>query len=332
MKPDADGTGPRKSAGIFRKLLAMREASVFLFVILISAILAMLSPHFLKLSNLQSLLNGLSAHGIVVIGMTIVLAMGGIDLSVGSIMGLSSMMSALVIRSGGNVALAIFIGFATGLLCGLINGFFIGVVKLNAFITTLAMMGVARGLTLMATGGSAVSITGISPTLRFIGRGTIMGVPIIILTFALVAVIGDFFLRHTLPFRKVSLIGSIEKAALLSGINVTKVKVWVYVLSAFLASLAGFMSLCRFSASTPTTGNGAEMVAISAAVIGGASLLGGTGTVLGAFLGVLLLNIVNNGLVLLNVSVYGQSLISGLILLIAVLVDKFSNSRKKAYF
>jgi ribose transport system permease protein len=280
---------------------------------------------------MQSLLNGLSAYGIVVIAMTIVLAMGGIDLSVGSVMGLSSMVTALIIRGGGPVAAAVAAGFAVGLVCGLVNGFFIGTVKLNAFITTLAMMGIARGLTLMSTGGSAVSIAGVSDTLRFIGQSTLAGIPIIIVVFVVVAVLGDFFLRHTQPFRKVFLIGSNEKAAQLSGINVTKTKILVYTLSALLSSFAGFLSLCRFSASTPTTGAGVEMIAISAAVIGGASLQGGSGTVFGAFLGILLLNIVNNGLVLLNVSVYGQNLISGMILLIAVLVDKFSNSKKQAY-
>ncbi len=331
MKPQDGGTAAKGPVGMLKSLFAMREASVLLFVILIAVVLSVLSPHFLKFSNMQSLLNGLSAYGIVVIAMTIVLAMGGIDLSVGSVMGLSSMVTALIIRGGGPVPLAVAAGFSTGLVCGLINGFFIGTVKLNAFITTLAMMGIARGLTLMSTGGSAVSIAGASDTLRFIGQSTLAGIPIIIVVFVVVAVLGDFFLRHTQPFRKVFLIGSNEKAAQLSGINVTKTKVLVYTLSAFLSSFAGFLSLCRFSASTPTTGAGVEMIAISAAVIGGASLQGGSGTVLGAFLGILLLNIVNNGLVLLNVSVYGQNLISGMILLIAVLVDKFSNSKKQAY-
>jgi len=311
-----------------KKLLAMKEAAVFLIIVVMSIILSILSPYFLSSSNLLTALMGLSSDGIVVIGVTIALILGGLDLSVGSVMGLTAMTAAYCAKLGVNIWVSIVIALAVGSLCGLINGFFIGKVGLNPFITTLAMQGIAKGTTLLTTQGSSISVSGAPAAFKWIGSGKVFGIPAIILIFVSFAIIGDFVLRYSEPFRKVFYIGSSEKAARLSGINITKIKISVYVLTAFLASISGILSLARFSASTPTTGAGTELRAISAAVIGGASLAGGEGSILGAVLGVILLNIVNNGLILLNVSVYGQDLISGLILLLAVTLDHVSHTKR----
>lgn len=260
--------------------------------------------------------------------MTVVLILGGLDLSVGSVMGLSAMSAAYLATAGVNIWIALIAGLLIGIICGLLNGIFIGKIGLNPFITTLAMLGIAKGTTLLATQGSSISLSNVSESFLYLGQGEILGIPVIVIIFIIIAVIGDFMLRYSQPFRKVFYIGSNEKAATLSGINISKVKINVYILTAFLASVAGMLSLARFGASTPTTGVGTELRAISAAVIGGASLNGGEGSILGAFLGVLLLNIVNNGLILLNVSVYGQDLISGVILLLAVTIDHISHKKR----
>jgi ribose transport system permease protein len=323
-----------KSAGgqspllALKKLLAMKEAAVFLIIVAMSIILSILSPYFLSSSNLVTALIGLSNDGIVVVGITIALILGGLDLSVGSVMGLACMTAAFCAKLGLNIWLAIIIALITGSLAGLINGIMIGKVGLNPFITTLAMQGIAKGITLLTTQGSSISVMGAPASFLMIGKGKLAGIPYIVIIFVLVAVIGDFILRYSEPFRKVFYIGSSEKAARLSGINIVKIKICVYTLTAFLASFAGILSLARFKASTPTTGAGTELRAISAAVIGGASLAGGEGSILGAVLGVVLLNIVNNGLILLNVSVYGQDLISGLILLLAVTLDHLSHTKR----
>ncbi|OLN32737.1 ABC transporter permease [Desulfosporosinus metallidurans] len=326
-----EGNQRTQSSGVkklAKKIFALKETAIFLTIIALSIILSILSPYFLTVSNILTVLRGLSSDGIIVVGMTIILILGGIDLSVGSVMGLTGMTAAYLASSGTNIWLAVIAALLVGVACGLINGLFIGKVGLSPFITTLAMMGIARGATLLATQGASISLYTNSKSFEAIGQGDIFGIPIIVIIFLVIAIIGDFMLRYSQPFRKVFYIGSNEKAATLSGINITRVKIGIYVLISVLASVAGVLSLARFGAATPTTGTGAEMIAISAAVIGGASLSGGEGSILGAFLGVILLNVVNNGLILLNVSVYGQGLISGLILLFAVTIDHISHKKR----
>jgi ribose transport system permease protein len=319
----------RSPSAALRTLLSYKETSVALIILAISLLLGLLSPYFFTASNLMTALMGMSSDGIVVVGVTVVLVLGGLDLSVGSILGLACMTAAYLALHGVNIWLASLVAMGVGALCGYINGLFIGKVGLNPFITTLAMLGIGKGLTLLATQGASVSLTAdVPPSFVALGEGHLFGVPVLVVIFVAVAVVGDFLLRRSEPFRKVFYIGSNENAARLSGINVTKVKMAVYVLTASLSALAGVLSLARFGASTPTTGAGTELRAISAAVIGGASLNGGEGSIVGAVLGVILINLVNDGLVLLNVSVYGQDLITGLILLLAVTIDHVGHMRR----
>lgn len=312
-----------------KKFLHAKETPVFLVIVLLCVILTVLTPTFLTPSNIMTTLIGLSADGIVAIAMTVILAMGGIDLSVGSIMGLSSMVTALVAVSSGNIWLGVLVGIIVGCLCGVINGLFISKLKLTPFIMTLAMMSIAMGTSMLLSSGKSVAISRDDAIFMFLGQGYIGGtLPCIVVIFVIIALVGNFLLKRTEPFRKVFYIGSNEKAAKLSGINVEQVKLGIYTLSALLSAVAGILCVSRFGTATTTTGDGVEMTAISAAVIGGASLEGGSGSILGTVLGIILLNIVDNGLVLLHVSVYGQDLVSGLILLIAVTMDIFSHRRK----
>ena len=311
-----------------KKMLSLKESVVFLIIVLLAVVLGIASPYFFTKSNLMTTMVGLSTDGIIVIGMTIVLVLGGIDLSVGSIMGFSCLISATFAVMGLNMWLCALIGMGMGVFCGFINGILIGKVGLNAFITTLAMQGIASGTTMFISQGSSISLKEVAPSFKFIAKGEFLGVQMIVIVFIVLVIVGEFLLRKSVILRKTYYIGSNEKAAELSGINIQKAKIGVYTLSALLASFAGILSLARFSAATTTTGSGAELDAISAAVIGGASLSGGQGSIIGAVLGVILLNFVNNGLVLLNVSIYGQQLISGAILLIAVLLDHYGNRAK----
>lgn len=315
---------------IWRSISSFREATVVFIIVLISFIISTLSSHFLTEENIMSIAIGLSADGIIVVGMTLALVSGGFDFSVGSIMSLSGVTAASLYISGVNIWIACILALITGAFCGFINGFFIGKIGLNPFITTLAVLQIARGVSYVITQGSPVSIQGVSGTFTFLGQGKIFGIPVIVAIFIIIAAVGDFMMRRSEFIRRVFYVGSNEKAATLSGINTSKVKIMVYLIVALLSSVAGILTLARFTVVAPMTGLGADasIRSISAAVIGGASLSGGEGTILGSVLGLILLNIINNGLILLNVPVYWQDLVNGVILITAVTIDYLSHQNR----
>ena len=313
---------------LFEKFKNVRELSILVIIIAFSFILKFLTPYFLTYDNLKTVAIGLSADGIIAIGMTIALISGGFDLSVGSVMALSGVTTATLYAGGFNIWLAVLIGLLISALCGLVNGYFIGKIGLNPFITTLGMMGIARGIAYVITEGAYISLYDVSNIFSSLGGGDIFTIPFIVLIFIIIACFADFSLRRSSPLRKVFYTGSNEEAAILSGINTQKVKLYVFVLTAILAGIAGILTLSRFQVATPTAGTGAELRVISAAVIGGASLKGGEGSIFGAVLGVILLNIINNALILLNVSVYSQELVNGVVLISAVTLDYLSHKSK----
>ncbi|HEX2953418.1 MAG TPA: ABC transporter permease [Bacillota bacterium] len=313
---------PESSSGLPRRLFAVRELTLVAIIAGFGLILSFASPHFFSIANLSTTAVGLSSDGIIAIGMTVALVLGGLDLSVGSVMAFSSVVAGALYLNGVNIWLAALIALTLGMCCGLINGYFIGRIGLNPFITTLGMMSVARGCSYVLTQGSPLSLSGLDRNFAFLGSGSIGGVlPTMVVIFIVLTVVMDFAMRRSAALRQVFYTGSSEKAAELSGIDVSKVKFGVFFLTSLLASLAGILTLARFTVAAPNTGISAEMRAIAACVIGGCSLSGGEGTVIGAVLGVILLGLVNNALILLNVSVYWQELITGVILLVAVLVD-----------
>ena len=331
MKRQFSSNGQVNSAfaRAFNTVKSIREATIFLTVVMFSIIISLLAPNFFTVDNLRTTAIGMSSDGIIAIGMTVALVSGGFDLSVGSIMGVSSVIAGGLYLAGVNIWLGCLISVAICLVPGLFDGLLIGKVGINGFIITLGMMQMARGIAYVVTTGSPQSLSSVPESFDFLGKGNIVGIPFIVLVFIILAAAGDLLMRKSAPFRKVFYIGSNEKAASLSGINVSKIKIGVYMLTAFLSSIAGILTLSRFGVATPTAGQGTEMRVISAAVIGGASLSGGEGTILGAVLGIILLNLINNALVLLKVSVYWQQLISGLILIAAVTIDHLSHMQKK---
>lgn len=313
-----------------RRVLGRNEAPVLLIIIVIFIITAFLSPAFLTPGNLTTFLIGMSAQAIVAIGMTFALASGGIDLSVGAVLGLSAMVAAFTFTAGVDIWIAALLGLAAGALVGAINGILIGVMKINALIATLGTMTIGFGVTLVLSGGISVSVSSAPDAFLNLGAGRVYGIPTIAIIFVVIAIIADILMRRSVALRRVIYVGSNEKAARLSGISALRVQLGVYITVALLAAFAGLLSLARFGVASPDFGAGSELLAIAAAVIGGAAIGGGTGSVWGSVLGVVLINLINNALVLLGVSVNWQDIVFGVILLIAVAADQLSRRRRAA--
>lgn len=275
---------------------------------------------FLNWSNLSQVIRALSFIAIMAVGQSPVIISGGIDLAVGSLLGLSGVVTAVLLTMGVNVTVTIFAGLAVGLASGLINGVIITKAKLPPFIVTLGSMSMVRGLAFAITGGE--TIRSLPPEFLTIGQGNILEIPIPILMMAVVALVVGFFLRSSTWGRYVYAIGGNEQAAMYSGVNVDRVKLIVYGLSGLCAGIAGVLFTSRFGVGQSTAGLGYELDVIAAAVIGGISLSGGRGTILGAIIGSLLMGILRNGLVLLNVSPYWQQFAIGAVIILAVILDR----------
>lgn len=332
--PEAPAAKAEKMAPIappnskLRRIAGMRETGLIVIILAMCIAMSFASPHFLTTGNFRAMLMSFSVEGIVVVGMTILLIVGGIDLSVGSVVCFSMVLSGFLFLAGLDPWTASAIGIVASAGIGAAMGFFVTVVGLNHFITSLAAMVIVRGVCLIITKGTPLSLFTLPPSFKAIGQGSFQSIPYVILIFLLVVIVSDFLLRRATAFRKVFYTGSNERAALYSGIKTNQVKFWVTVLCSTLAGFAGVVYMARFGAATPTFGMGMELNIIAAAVIGGASLNGGSGTILGAILGIALLSVVTSSLILLNVSVYWQDLIKGMILLAAVSLDHFLHKRK----
>ncbi|WP_010465421.1 ABC transporter permease [Acidovorax radicis] len=318
--------GPGKPGGT--KLTSMREMGLLVIIVALCVGMSFASPYFLTWDNIRAMLLSFSIEGIVVVGMTILLIVGGIDLSVGSVVCFAMVVTGKLFLMGFDPWTAGLIAIAASALIGAMIGGCVVRIGLNHFIASLAFMVIVRGLCLALTQGTPQSLFSLPAEFKFIGQGTLFGIPAVILIFLTIVVVSDFVLRRASLLRRVFYTGSNEKAALYSGIRIGHVKFWVTVLCAASAGLAGVIYTARFGAATPTFGVGMELNVIAAAVIGGASLKGGSGTVLGAVLGLALLSVVTSSLILLDVSPYWQDVIKGLILLAAVTIDHLMNTRK----
>lgn len=312
--------------GFFKKITQAREFMVFIIVIGVGLALSFASPYFMTETNLLAVLLGLSVEAIIACGMTLIIITGGIDLSVGSTVALSGAVAAYCIKADMPIAVGIVAGLATGILIGLINGTMHAKLGINAFIITLGMMNVARGLTLLTVGG--LNIANLPEGFTIFGQGKLLGIQYPIIVMVILIIIGDILLRRSRFFRQNYYIGNNEKAAALSGINVQKIKIINFAICGGLAAVAGILMTARLASATATAGNGMEFKVITAVILGGASLSGGEGSILGAFLGSLLMGLISNGLNLLSVDVYWQTFILGAVLLLAVVIDNFKNMNK----
>ncbi len=307
-----------KHLGIWLALIL----EVFLLTILTSSFGGdkVFESTFLNWSNLSQVIRALSFIAIMSVGQSLVIITAGIDLSVGSILGLSGVITSILLNNGLNIIFSITFGLIAGIICGLANGLLITRTKLPPFIATLGMMSIARGLAFALTGGE--TIRNLPTDFLLIGQGTILHIPIPIIIMAVFALIIGYFLKLTKWGRYIYAIGGNEEASHFSGVNVGRMKILVYTLCGFASGIAGVLFTARFGVGQSTAGLGYELDVIAAAVIGGISLSGGRGTILGAIVGSLLMGILRNGLVLLNVSAYWQQVAIGIVILFAVILDK----------
>jgi ribose/xylose/arabinose/galactoside ABC-type transport system permease subunit len=297
-----------------------RYGILLAFLILI-IVMAVLSPSFLKFTNIMNILRQTSINGIVAVGMTFVIILAGIDLSVGSVLALAAVVAASLAHPGHYpVILPVLAGLLAGTLCGFINGIIIAGRKIAPFIVTLAMMTMARGAALVYTNGRPV--IELSDVYNKIGGSYLLGIPIPVIIFVIVVFLGWFLLSMTVFGRHVYATGGNKTAAELSGIVTSRVTVIVYSLTGLLAGLAGIVLSSRVMSGSPAMGQGYELDAIAAVVIGGTKLTGGVGTIAGTVLGALIIGVMNNGLDLLSVSSYWQQIVKGLIILLAVMIDR----------
>ena len=281
--------------------------------------LSAMSDRFFTLSNQINILRQVSIQAIIAFGMTVVIISGGIDLSVGSVFAFSAVVMASVLKQG-SVFLGILVALLIGGAFGLANGLLVAKGKMQPFIATLATMAIARSFTLVYTQG--MPITGFSRSFRYIGRGEILGVPIPVVIMVSILLLMWYILRMTKLGLYAYSIGGNEEATRLSGVKVNLYKVSFYVISGVLTAVSAIILTARLNSAQPIFGVGYELDAIAAVVLGGASLSGGTGGVIGTFFGALLMGVINNGLNLLNVSPFYQQAVKGIVILLAVLLEK----------
>jgi len=299
---------------------------ILLFVIIgIGLILSLMSEHFLTVSNFINIARQISINFILAAGLTMVIITGGIDLSVGSIVALSGVVAGIYLNTGGNFIIAILLALLIGTICGFINGILVAKFKMASFIATLGMMSMARGLALVITEGSSITISNSNYT--FIGGGYIFGIPMPVIVAAIIFIVVYLILNKTRLGRTFFAIGGNEEASRLSGIKVANKYLIVYSISGLLAGLASVVLTARLWAAPPIAGQGFELHAIAASVIGGASLMGGTGTILGTLYGAFIIGIIRNGLNLIGVASFWQQFVIGLIIILAVLFDRIRKNR-----
>lgn len=300
----------------------MEKIIPFIGLILLIIVVSILNPSFLDLSNLLNLLRQISINGLIAFSMTFIILTGGIDLSVGSILALSSAFIALMITSGVDPIIALIIGVLIGFVLGAVNGLLVTKGNMAPFIATLATMTIFRGLTLVITDGNPITNLGDSYLFQLFGKGYFIGIPVPAVTMIIVFVILLIILQKTTFGRHTYAIGGNEVAAKISGIKVNKIKILIYGISGLMSALAGGILTSRLNSAQPTAGTSYELDAIAAVVLGGTSLTGGKGRIVGTLIGVLIIGVLNNGLNLLGVSSFYQQVVKGVVILIAVLIDR----------
>ncbi len=323
------GAAQKSSEKSFKKkatdLLKVREMGVLVALIILMMIMTFASPFFLNTRNIFNVLRGMSTIGIMGIGVTMVIVTGGIDLSVGSLMAVTGVVTARVMFMGGHPVLAVIAGFGTGLLLGTVNGLVITKLRVTPFIATLGMLSIGRGMTyFFATGVRGTVASNIpmrNEAVNFLGAGYIGLVPMPVIVLGVLVVFFTFFLKNTVLGRQIYAVGSNEEASRLSGVNVKRSQVFVYSITGVLCALAGIINSGIISTAATNAGMGTELDVIAAVVIGGASLTGGMGTVIGAIIGAAIMAVLRNAFVLLRLPGFVQTISIGVVIILAVALD-----------
>jgi inositol transport system permease protein len=313
----------------------LRKYAIILILFGMVALLSVMTKGtFLQAQNLINVVRQMAVIAMLAIGLTVVIISTGIDLSVGSIVALSAVVATSLAQAAGatnqmypGLNVPVFVAIAAGLLvgaaAGFVNGSLIAAFRIPPFIATLGMMTAARGLALIYSDGRPISK--LTPEFNFLGQGQILGIPVPIFLLAVVVIGAHLMLNNTRFGRHVYAIGGNEQAARVSGINISRVKIGIYTFSGLLAGLGGMVLAGRIGSGNPQLGTGAELDAITAAVIGGTSFSGGIGTVWGTIVGALIIGVLNNGLDLLNVSPFMQQVVKGVIIVLAIIIDERKN-------
>ena len=303
------------------------EQRSFIALIILIAIVSVINPDFFSVDNILNILRQTSVNAIIAVGMTFVILIAGIDLSVGSVLALTGAIAASMV----SIELPIFLVIPVVLLIGtLLGGVIVAKGKVQAFIATLVTMTLLRGITMVYTDGRPIT-TGFSDNADIfagIGTGYFLGIPVPIWIMSAVFAVAWYILKHTPIGRYIYALGGNEAATQLSGINVNKIKVFVFAVSGFLSALAGLIVTSRLSSAQPTAGVSYELDAIAAVVVGGTSLMGGKGRVMGTLIGALIIGFLNNALNLLDISSYYQMIAKALVILVAVLADNYLGTKK----
>ncbi|ABR73576.1 ribose ABC transporter permease [Actinobacillus succinogenes] len=307
----------------------LEQRSIVALLVLIGIVSA-INPDFFTIDNILNILRQTSVNAIIAVGMTFVILIAGIDLSVGSVLALTGAIAASLVGSEFSMLLVIPAVLFIGAFLGGVSGVIVAKGKVQAFIATLVTMTLLRGVTMVYTDGRPIS-TGFSDAadqFSYLGTGYLFGIPVPIWLMAVVFAVAWYILKHTRIGRYIYALGGNEAATQLSGINVNKIKVFVFAVSGFLSALAGLIVTSRLSSAQPTAGVSYELDAIAAVVVGGTSLMGGKGRVMGTLIGALIIGFLNNALNLLDISSYYQMIAKALVILAAVLADNYLGSKK----
>jgi len=322
-----DATAQRGARTFFKGISRSRESSLFLIIVAAFLLLALLKGNiFLSLKNFEGITTGITYDLLMAAGMTVVLILWGIDLSVGAVLALTSVITAMLLRAGVSIPLSVALGLLCSLGAGALNGFCVSRLKIAPFIVTLAVMSVARGTALVLSSGYFLS--GLPESYTHISEGTFIGLPIPYFVVLVVLVVLHLLLKNWKFLNQSFYVGTNPQSAVLSGISANLVTFVGYLISSLMAGIAAIFMSSKLAMGFSQFGQLAELRAIAAAVIGGASFTGGSGSILGATLGVILIAIISNGFVLLNGSPNWQQAVSGIILLVAVGVDAIRRRRE----
>jgi len=298
----------------------LKRNGVFVALAVLVVVMAGVAPQFATIENLTNVLQQNAIIGVIACGMTFAIIIGGFDLSVGSTAALSSVVAALVITATGSIPLGLFAAIVAGLVVGLVNGGLIAFLRINPFVATLGTMTMIRGIVFVST--NATPIFGVPFGLTALGLGKTMGVPNLVIVFAVVAAILGFLLHQTRFGHHVYMVGGNARAAAVMGIRTARLRFWSYLIVAVCAAIAGILLVGQTASGQPQAAMGYELTAIAAVIVGGATLGGGKGRMLGTIAGVFLLGVVSNSLNLLGVSPFWQPVATGLILVVAVGLDR----------
>lgn len=318
----------KKKSGISAAFNRFSELGILLILIAMCLALSLaVGNKFLSASNIISVVRQFSFYGILATGMLFVILTGGIDISVGSVFALSGVIASMAITKANiPVAIGVLLGLLVGAFMGYINGFCVTVLRLPPMIATLGMMSIARGVAYTVTGGYPIG--SLPDSFKFIGLGVLFSIPMPIILMVVLAAIAIFVLKKTVIGRRIYAIGGNEEGARISGVRVNRIKRLVYAVCGFTAAVSGITMAARLGVGQSTAGQGYEMDAIAATVIGGASLSGGAGSIVGAIIGAAIMGVLRNGLVLLDVSAYWQQTVIGIVIILAVALDNLRHLKK----